>query len=94
MTDLMTFAASGGPLSDADREKLEASDPIRFVWVRNRNAAGPGRDPMPQLIFEDVAVSHLEIVAEHVIDDRFTDNAGTIHLATLIAVFPAPEITP
>lgn len=59
----------------------------RFIWARNRSAAGRGADPMPQIIHDDVGISHLEIVAsipltgtyERTIDD-------------LVALYPPPEV--
>lgn len=62
---------------------------MRFVWARNRNAAGRGSDPMPQIIHEAVGVSHLEIVAEHAIVHA-TEWMGINELAKL---YPAPEVS-
>jgi hypothetical protein len=61
----------------------------KFIWVRNRNAAGRGSDPMPQLIHEDVGIAHLEIVAEHVIPALFAN--PSIH--ALAEIYPAPKVT-
>ena len=36
----------------------------RFVWVRARNSAGVGRDPAPQIIFDDIGVNRLEIIGK------------------------------
>jgi hypothetical protein len=59
---------------------------MRFVWARNRNAAGRGRDPMPQIIHENVGCAHLEIVAEHDIPDFVIDR----RIDALVNIFPAP----
>jgi len=60
----------------------------RFIWARNRNANGHGNDPMPQIIYQDVGVSHLEIVSSVTIthvDQRLT-------IDWLAAMYPAPEV--
>jgi hypothetical protein len=83
--DLIAFAKQGAP--GAPRPAIR---PARFVWARNRNAAGVMPDPMPQLIYENVGVSHLEIVAEHKID---TAISGAASIDFLAKMYPAPEVS-
>jgi hypothetical protein len=71
--------------------------PTRFIWARNRNAAGRGSDPMPQIIYDDVGVSHLEIVASHdIVDHDFIDYTHThgLTINALASVHPAPRVEP
>jgi len=63
----------------------------RFIWARNRNANGHGNDPMPQIIYQDVGVSHLEIVASHPIWPGIV-SMSLPDINSLIAIFPAPEV--
>lgn len=59
----------------------------RFIWARNRNAAGRGSDPTPQIIHDDVGVSHLEIVASHPVHD-----SSLYSIDMLIVIYPPPQV--
>lgn len=62
---------------------------MKFVWARNRNAAGRGSDPMPQIIHGDVGVSHLEIVASHPLPDGMVER---LSIDSIVQLYPAPEV--
>lgn len=60
----------------------------RLAWVRNRNAAGRGNDPMPVILHSDVGLKGLEIVAEYQVEF----DVGLDTIDSIASILPAPEV--